>query len=104
MKAEWTDPAREMATTLLRYTYREFGKKQADKLKVEFTTLALRLEAMPRMAPLEPALENLDGEYRSLLLFTWLKVIYQITDCEHLYIVALWDTRRNPNRLRQIIT
>lgn len=99
MKVEWTDNARRMAAEVLRYTYLNLGKHQADKLKTLFSEVAVQLGKMPRRGFLEPVLAEMDGEYRSFLIFKNLKIVYQIVDEEYAYILAVWNTRRNPEEL-----
>ena len=59
------------------------------------------LASNPYMGKIEPLLINRKGhEYRSLVIHEHFKLIYYIDLSQNiLYIVDLWDTRREPSRL-----
>lgn len=60
------------------------------------------LAANPYMGKEEPLLEKRRRPYRSLVLDELHKVIYYI-DADAVYIVDLWDVRRNPDALAERI-
>ena len=56
-----------------------------------------RLAAFPYMGKVEHLLSGLSKEYRSLVVHEHYKLIYRVSEEEDtVYVVALWDTRRNP--------
>jgi plasmid stabilization system protein ParE len=59
-----------------------------------------KLLLFPQMGPIESTLKDKIREYRSLVVCRTYKVIYRI---EHqiIYIVDIWDCRRDPLKLRQ---
>ena len=57
------------------------------------------LANFPQMAALEPLLYEFPKKYRSLVVHRNYKVIYYI-DCETVYVVAVFDCRQNPQKLK----
>jgi plasmid stabilization system protein ParE len=60
------------------------------------------LSSFPQIAAIDPALTDLSKTYRSLIVKNIYKVIYYIDD-NTVYIIAVWDCRRNPNNLKRKI-
>ena len=104
MQVNWTPQAMEMADSVLRYTAQTFGKAQADKLRLSFAKIATQLESFPYTGKLDPFLADLAKEYRFILIFRTLKVIYYISDSKQLFIVEIWNCRQSPNELKSIIS
>ena len=48
----------------------------------------------------ESALTDEDGEYRFRLINDRFKLIYRIVDEETILIIAVWDMKQDPNKLR----
>lgn len=57
----------------------------------------------PELEHSEPELEIADTIFRSLLVGKFNKLIYTLTPI-HILIIALWNTRRNPDALRDETT
>ena len=55
------------------------------------------------MGSLETALADEDGEYRFKLINDRFKLIYRIVDEETILILAVWDMKQDPNKLRLFI-
>lgn len=56
-----------------------------------------RLATFPYMGKVEYFLSGSSKEYRSLVVHNHYKLIYRVSEVEDtVYVVALWDTRRNP--------
>ena len=104
MQVNWTPKAMEMADSVLRYTAQTFGKAQADKLRLSFANIAKQLESFPYMGTLDPFLTDLAKEYRFILIYNTLKVIYHISDSKRLFIVAVWNCRQSPHELKNILS
>ena len=98
MVVEWTDTALSVADKTLDYTYFTYGQMQADRLRSEFTKVTKRIECFPRSGSVEYNIHK-EGEYRYIIIFKILKVIYRIDNPEHISIINIWDCRRNPNDL-----
>jgi plasmid stabilization system protein ParE len=61
-----------------------------------------KLLLFPQMGPIESELKDRTPEYRSLVVCRIYKVIYRI-EHQKIYIVDIWDCRRDPSKLRQNI-
>jgi len=61
------------------------------------------LADFPRMAAIEPLLSEFPEEYRSLVVRQNYKVIYYIDSETTIYIVAIFDCRQNPEKLKNIV-
>ena len=74
-----------------------FGEKVAKRFFVHIWDYDSRLAAFPYMGKVEHLLSGLSKEYRSLVVHEHYKLIYRVSEEEDtVYVVALWDTRRNP--------
>jgi len=62
-----------------------------------------RLLLFPQMAPIEQELDNRSFVYRGLVIRHTYKVIYRIEE-QTIYIVDIWDCRRNPSTLQKGIS
>lgn len=82
---------------LYEYGKFHFGQKSAGKLMNGIRFDSERLVAFPYLGSLEPRLSHLHLPYRSLVVHNHYKLIYRVSEEEDtVYVVALWDTRRNP--------
>ena len=83
------------------YTYGEqhFGNLAAEKTHNRIMEALHLLTVNPRLGIKEPLLASRKREYRSLVVHKLFKLVYYIDEAANtLYIVALWDTRREPLR------
>lgn len=100
MKYQWRRKAEKQVKQTIRYCIEEFGKSTAEKFLANIDHQVDLLIDNPQLGPIEPLLENRSRTYRSLLVHKHFKLIYYIsTSKETLYLVALWDIRREPSRL-----
>ena len=60
------------------------------------------LKANPLLGSTEPLLNNLSIEYRSLVIYKHIKLIYFIYE-DVLYFADIWDTRQSEDSLRERI-
>lgn len=49
----------------------------------------------PYLGSIEPLLENRDVQYRRFIVKPVFKLIYTVID-DHIYMMDIWDTRRDP--------
>ena len=91
-----------VADKTLDYTYFKYGQAQASKLRSEFRKVGKRIERFPRMGPVEYYIKK-EGEYHYIIVFNILKVIYRIDNPNHISILTIWDSRRNPDDLEEVI-
>lgn len=79
---------------------RLFGSKVAQKFYHNVLSDIHLLANNPQLGAIEPLLEGRSRSYRSLLVHKHFKLIYYINANRNtLYLIAMWDTRREPGRL-----
>lgn len=92
----------DIATT---HGYELFGERIAGKFYWQIKKYSNLLASHPHLGAIDPLLENRRRTYRSLVVHEHFKLVYYIDDKrEILYIVALWDTRREPSTLTKQIS
>jgi len=58
------------------------------------------LEKQPKIAAIEPALEDLPKQFRSLIINRKYKAVYYIEEPKDtIFVTTIWDCRKNPNKL-----
>ena len=60
------------------------------------------LAHFPLMGVIEPLLSEFSEEYRSLIVRRNYKIVYYI-DSEVIYVVAVFDCRQSPGKLKEIV-
>ena len=97
MQVIWLPQALTRLMQLYEYGKFHFGQKSAEKLMNGIRFDSERLVAFPYLGSLEPRLSHLHLPYRSLVVHNHYKLIYRVSEEEDtVYVVAVWDTRRNP--------
>ena len=100
MKIIWSPDAIEMADAFLEVTRHLYGQNVYQKYLDKIETILKQLSIMPRTGSFESALTDEDGEYRFRLINDRFKLIYRIVDEETILIIAVWDMKQDPNKLR----
>lgn len=103
MVVEWTESALSTADRVLDYTYNKYGQVQVDRLQSEFLNAAKQIERYPQIGSLEASLKDVEGEYRYLLVYRVFKMVYRIDNLGHVSIITIWDCRRNPENLLEVV-
>ena len=98
MNIRWTKRAKTAANEVGVYILTTFGEKTFDKYGDKLLHVAGLLADSPNIGRIEPLLEHRPKLYRSLVVTKRSKLIYHI-DGETIYIVDVWDTRREPKKL-----
>ena len=80
------------------YIQAEFGGKFRARFVNEFRHVLSLLRKHPRLGSVEPLLEGLPQEYRSIVFGHVNKLVYPIQQ-DTISVVDLWDTRRDPEAL-----
>ena len=80
------------------YIQSEFGSKSRGQFTANYRHVLSLLRKNPKLGPVEPLLEDMPGEHRSLVFGRLNKLVYRI-DGDVINIVDLWDTRRDPSSL-----
>lgn len=98
MRVNWADEARADLRDILDYLYRTFGSKARRKALVGLKRSIRLLKHFPLLG--KPCFEDtaLGLPYR-VLVSKYYQLVYYIED-DTLIIVALWDSRKDPGRLR----
>lgn len=102
MKIIWQTEARSHMRAAFAYGKRAFGLRIAIRFREEVKKSTYRLSTHPYLGAKEPALSDYDISYRSLVIHPHYKLIYWIDEeRDTVFIAALWDTRRNPDKLSE---
>lgn len=104
MKYQWKKQAESQLRKNVAYCTKKFGKFIAlhfiDIIEHQVNLLA----SHPHLGAIEPLLKDRQRSYRSLVVHKHFKLVYYIDEKkETLYIIALWDTRREPATLTRNI-
>ncbi|GHT56644.1 hypothetical protein FACS189446_8800 [Bacteroidia bacterium] len=83
-----------------------FIKRKSEKAAINIHDSILDevefLKSFPQMGPIEQAFTDLPKTYRSLVVKNTYKVVYYVEN-EIIYIIAIWDCRQNPSKLKSKI-
>ena len=96
----WHDSARTHLRLLFNYQYDNYSVSVAYSLLKQILTIVQVLENNPRVGAPEMLLLNRQKDYRYLVVKHHYKVIYYISVNDDCHIVAIWDTRRDPEFLQ----
>lgn len=94
----WTAPARQDLEDIFRY-YDALSHRVAVAYSEEILKAGDRLKQMPEMGPKEPNLEQLNRNYRFVLVLRRYKLIY-LFEKEFCSILMVWDCRQNPKQMK----
>ena len=96
MRVRWNKQSKEQLLRTASYIRHEFGQNTMDEFMKEVKRTNKLLSKNPNLGQVEPLLANLPIEYHSIIFSSINKIVYRIVD-KHIEVVALWDTRREPN-------
>lgn len=97
---EWRKRAEQRLDSNTKQCLNLFGEYIAAQAYLQTKRHALLLANNPYMGPLEPLLAGRRRAYRSLVVHEHFKLIYYVDEKKSiLYIVDIWDTRREPSAL-----
>lgn len=101
MKYQWRKQAEKQMAQEVRYCTYAFGAQVALNFIDSINKQVLLLSSHPHIGKVEPLLVHKKRhEYRSLVVHKHFKLIYYVESaCDTIYIVDLWDTRREPAAL-----
>lgn len=104
MKVEWKNQAIEQLNLVSQYCYEQYGENKMNDFLETLELQDKRLSANPQMGHPDPLLINRDESFRALPVQKYYKLIYYVDEAkEVIYIVDLWDTRREPQKLTKRI-
>lgn len=96
----WDDDAKIRLKDVIFYGVDNWGLKIARQFHENIIKTEKRLVMNPKMGHPEPLLLDKLFEYRSIIVQKNFKLVYRIdSEKEVLFIVDLWDTRREPTAL-----
>ena len=98
MRIHWTVRAKKSANEVGAYILQTFGERSFEKFCEELLHNVNLLAESPNLGRIEPLLNKRLFTYRSLVVNKRSKIIYRF-DNENIFIVDLWDTRREPEKL-----
>lgn len=99
MNVSWSKQAANSLQQATAYVREEFGVLAKQKLMNEVRDFVKILSTNPKIGKIEPLLYNAPQEYRSFVINHINKAVYYInTEKDTIEIVALWDTRREPQK------
>ena len=100
----WSEKAWKEYRSCLVYSEAEFGRKAAKSFFNNVTNATKRLEAFPLIGFPEPLLAGKEELFRSRIIQKNFKLIYHYSEANNIvYIDDLWDTRKEPNKLKKRI-
>ena len=99
---KWHDSAREHLRKIFNFNINHFSESYAYSILGEVLGEVQDLENFPQKGAPELLLEGREYEYRRLVIREQYKVIYFLVDDEA-HIAAVWDVRRDPKTLIQLV-
>lgn len=102
MKVIWTEDARNDLERVYRFLA-QVNERAAAKTHNSILAGAGLLASHPKLGKIEPLLDDIPGEYRSLFVGRNYKVIYKCVE-NSILIIAIFDCRRDPAALRRNVT
>lgn len=104
MTYEWKKKAETELEKASIYCAKQFGKRTAEKFIDAIDQQVKRLTQYPELGFPEPLLAKRRRQYRSLMINEHFKLVYYYDeDKDTLFIIDLWDTRREPESLSRRI-
>ena len=102
MKVLWTIFAESQLDKIYNYI-RTYNPFTATEIYNDIVDESATLARFPRKGAKEPLLDEFPEEYRSLVVRRNYKVVYYIDNETTIYVVAVFDCRQNPEKLKYII-
>lgn len=99
---KWHDSAREHLRKIFNFNIDHFSESYAYSILGEVLGEVQDLENFPQKGAPELLLVGREYEYRRLVIREKYKVIYFLVDDEA-HIAAVWDVRRDPKTLIQLV-
>jgi len=98
MNIIWTREALQETKLIYEYYKLRVSVKVAKNIKNNIFSSVKNLQKQPGKGQVEELLLHKDGEYRYLVTSNY-KVIYKVTEKE-IFIMKVFDCRRNPEKMR----
>ena len=99
MEIVWYYEALDDLEVILCYIETQFSMKEARLFRQQVVHVIRNLCEFPFLGKVEPLLEDFEEmELRSIPVDRLCKLVYAVMS-DRVFIIALWDTRRNPKTL-----
>ena len=95
MKTNWDPKAKDSLRQIARYINAKIGKKARVDFMQKVKDTELLLRRSPNVGQIDPLFDGRTIAYRSVVINGLNKMVYRV-DGDIIYIVAFWDTRREP--------
>lgn len=102
MRVRWNDESKKRLRMTAKYIRDVFGAQARQDFLQEVKHINALLGKSPYLGPLEAFLSDLPSGYRSIVVRHHNKIVYRVVD-DHIEVIAIWDTRREPNQQAQQI-
>jgi plasmid stabilization system protein ParE len=102
MIIKWSKNAKDDLEKIITYHLEEKGIRATHKIYSQIEKAVKTLRNFPQMAAIEPLLSSESKEFRALLVTRIYKIIYYI-DNNTIVILAIFDCRQNPDKLKDKI-
>lgn len=99
MRVVVTEFAKQQIRGIAQNIQRTFSKKHRDNFMQKMKEVRLLLADNPHQGPVEPLLSDSPKGYRSVVVTKLNKMVYYVDNDTTIYIVDLWDVRREPSTL-----
>lgn len=100
VQVKWRKAALKDLNTLLEKAYLEYGQHTMNNHISKLEDIQKRMQMYPDSYPPEPLLRGKRRRYRGAHLLGRFEVIYYYSlKSKCVYVVRLWDMRRNPDSL-----
>ena len=97
LPVKWDPLAKAILDDFCEMVKKDSGRSVARRVRSRFINLAKILSVFPQKFPKEELLDELDGDFRSVPIWSF-KMIYEVTDHE-IIIAYLFHTSKHPDRL-----
>lgn len=102
VQVSWTPVALKTLEEVVKYTNAKFGPFQVDRLEKRLLEVEQHIAKYPTANPFDILAQHY-GEYRFVMVFKTLKLLYRVVDEDHCLIVLLWNTRKNPSKMKVLL-
>ena len=100
MKIEWLDTSREDMFALYAWHSKE-SRRGAIKIYNGLIADVERIATNPGIGHIEPLLEGLEYEFRTIVAKSKNHKIIYFTDENTIFVYRIWDCRQSPSKLRR---
>lgn len=98
MRVIWSLKAEKRLAEILEQCFMNFGRHVSLKFYKKVKYVSFLLETNPMIGMLDPLLDSEPLSIQTIVVHDYFKMVYYVDEMENcVYILTLWDTRRDPN-------